>query len=183
VSLFDRARPFIVEWLCSAEGAASTRTAFGEDANKVAGDRRLRDAEALSERPLGAPHEQGHAALSEKANDLDPTEFGAELSHRVVVATPACRVDRVVRPTGTTLHAHVASSPCRFIPARVEVAADTRKRDGAQLFGFERVELQAGDERLGGNDARHAVTVLEVAKIARVNPGRLGSFSKRQPEA
>jgi hypothetical protein len=31
----------------------------------------------------------------------------------------------------------------KFIPARVEVTADTGKHDGAQLFGFERIEFQA----------------------------------------
>ena len=136
MAVLDRAHPFIIEWLCSAEWAATTRAAFGEDANKVEGDRRPRNAEALSERPLGAPREQGHAALSEKANDLDPTEFGAELSHRVVVATTARRVDRVVRSTRAMLHTDVASTPFTLIPARVEVATDTygaRRRVAARL--------------------------------------------------
>ncbi|MGO9149735.1 MAG: hypothetical protein ACLQFX_08705 [Acidimicrobiales bacterium] len=41
------------------------------------------------------------------------------------------------------MHAHTG---------RVEVAADTERRDGAKLLGFESLELQAGGERLCGND-------------------------------
>jgi hypothetical protein len=50
-----------------------------------------------------------------------------------------------------------------LVPARVEVTSDTAKRDGAQLLGLERIELQARDERLGDDDARHAPALLEVA--------------------
>ena len=94
---------------------------------------------------------------------------------------PARRVDRIVRPTGTILHTYVDSLPCTLIADWVEITTDTGKRDGAQLLGFERIELQAGDERLCDDDARHAPTVFEVAHVAGVDPGRLGSFSKRPP--
>src|ERR1035438_1824544 len=99
VAVLDRAHPFVIEWLCSAERAASTRAAFGEDANKVAGDRRLPDGKPPRERPLGAPREPGHAAPITEADDLDPAKFGAELPRRVVVTPPACCVNGVPRPT------------------------------------------------------------------------------------
>ncbi len=102
MTLLNREHSILVEWLCSAERAASTTAAFGEDALKIAGNSRFRDAETLSERSLGAPHEKGHASRGEEANDLDPAKFGAELSHRVVVTPAACRVDRVVRGLGRT---------------------------------------------------------------------------------
>jgi hypothetical protein len=182
VALFDRAHPILVEWLCSTERTASTRAAFVEDALKIAGNGRFRDPEPLGERPLGAPHEQGHATIGEEADDLDPTKFGAELPHRVVVTPPARRVDRAVRPTGAILHTHVESLPCTLIAARVEVTADTVKRDGAQLFGFERIELQAGDERLGDDDGRHTPTVFEVAQIAGINPVNSAAVRNDHPQ-
>jgi hypothetical protein len=76
VAVLDRAHPFVIEWLCSAERAASTRAAFGEDANKVAGDRRLRDGKPPRERPLGAAREQGHRQrLHSSLGNLTPVEY------------------------------------------------------------------------------------------------------------
>jgi len=92
-------------------------------------------------------------ALGEEADDLDPTKFGAELAHRVVMTPPARRVDGVPRPTRTILHTHVDSLPCTLVPAWVEVAADRAKQDGAQLLGVFRIELRVGGERLGDDDA------------------------------
>ena len=83
---------------------------LGKDAYEIARDRRLWHSEPLGQRPLGASNEKGYVALGEEAEDLDPTKFGAELSHRVVVTPPARRVDRVVRPTGAHLTADTSYS-------------------------------------------------------------------------
>ncbi len=61
------------------------------------------------------------------------------------------------------------------------VTTDTYGRDGAQLFGFEGIKLQAGDERLGDDDAPHAPTVLQVAHVTGVDSMEPGSCSKRSP--
>jgi hypothetical protein len=65
--------------------------------------------------------------------------------------------------------------PCRLIATRVEVAADRAQQDGAQLLGLERIELQAGDERLGDDDARHA----PAAQLCRGVPGHHCTLARR----
>jgi hypothetical protein len=77
----------------------------------------------------------------------------SKLPHRVVVTSPACRVDGVPRPTRTILHTHDDSLPCTLVASGVEVAADRAKQDGAQLLGVFRIELRVGGERLGDDDA------------------------------
>ena|GEM_PF-2999740 len=54
MALLNREHSILVEWLCSAEGAATITGVLGKDAYEIARDRRLWHSEPLGQRPLGA---------------------------------------------------------------------------------------------------------------------------------